>query len=453
MKKKSLKIILGFAFIILISCVYWAYNKNSTTGNSSSISKINSGKQSIVPAGDTLKPGKGLKKYSTKFKKSNLQTANDNVSAIFDRIRFFRRNPTAEAVKILSEYLNHSNSTIAEEALCTLGAIGLKSSLHEIVYKIVAQKALDREFEFRGPALSIAALIGKERSLPLIAEFISENNQDPDSNGYKCASGALSRINTPACLPYLNTILSSTSNQRIHRNCFETLARIATPEAINTLEKHLLSSNNNKDQALSALALTRLNSSECNRIMADGIKRKTFQDDTINTILSTKAAPDIVNMIIKDNTLEAENRVALLKTIGSAVRSGSLNTREEVSSIIGSSILSGSKEPKNIKLEAIKTIYGLGGSSVADGLTPELENTDSDIRRAATLAFATYADSTNYTSLFNLLWDDDVETRRTAMFTIQRFATNADQRILKKAVDHEDEYIRKQAKQLLDSLS
>jgi HEAT repeat protein len=452
MKKKSLKIILVFSFIILISCVYWIYNKNSTTGNNSSISKIDSGNQSTAPAGDTLKPGKVSKKYSTKFKKSNSQIDDDNVSAIFDRFISFRRQPTSEAVKVLSEYLKHPNSAVAEEALSTLGVIGLKSGLHEIVYKIVTQKALDREFAFRGRALSIAALIGKERSLPLIAEFISENNQNPDSTGYKCASGALSRINTPACLPYLNTILSGTGNQRIHRNCFETLARIATPEAINILEKYLFSSDN-KDQALSALALTRLNSSDCNRIMADGIKKKTFQDDTINTILSTKAAPDIVNMIIKDNTLDAENRVALLKTIAGGVRSGSLDTREEVSSIIGSSLLNGSKEPKNVKLEAIKTISGLGGLKIADDLIPELENTDSDIRRAATLVFATYADSTNYTSLFNLLWDDDVETRRTAMFTIQRFATNADQSILKELVDHEDEYIRKQAKQLLDSLS
>ena len=452
MKKKSLKIILVFGFIILISCVYWTYNKNSTTGNSSSISKIDSAKQSTAPAGNTLKSGKGLKKYSAKFKKSNLQTDNDNVSAILDRIKSFRRNPTAEAVGVLSEYLNHSNSTITEEALCTLSAIGLKSGLHEVVYKIVAQKALDRKFEFRGRALSTAALMGKDRALPLIAEFISENNLEPDSNGYKCASGALSRINTPACLPYLNTILSDTDNQDIHRNCFETLAKIATQEAINTLEKHLFSSNN-KDQTLSALALTRPNRSECNRILADGIKGKTFRNDTINTILETKAASDIVNLIINDNTLEAEKRVALLETIGGGVRFASLGTREEVSTIIGSSLLNGSKEPKNIKLEAIKAIYGLGGPEIANALIPELKNSDADIREAATFAFAAYADSTNYTAMFDLLWDDDVKTRRTAMFAIQRFATNADQSILKKAVDHEDEYIRKQAQQLLDSLS
>ena len=452
MKKKSSKLILSFSLIVLIVCLYWAYNKVGTIENSSPISKTDSIRQSTAADRDTLKSGKGLKKYSAKSETVNTQIDNDNVKAILNRCLAFRKQPTAEAVNILSEYLNHADSVVVEEAIDTLGVIGLNSDLQELVYNILAQKALDREYRFRGHALLTAAMVGKDQSLPIVFEYISENDQDADSGGYDYAVRSMNLISSPACLPYLSALLNNAGDKKIRRNCFEILARIATPEAIGTIEKHLFSSNV-KDQASSALALTRLNSPEYNRILADGIKKKTFQDDTVNIILSSKAAPDIVNLMLEENhSIDTKNRVALLKTITAGLNYASRDVREKVSSSVGS-LLSGNKEPKDIKIAAIKTIYNLGGPGTAQALIPELENADTDIRREATLAFTGYANPENYTSLFNLLWDDDKKTRRVAMFTIQRFITNADRSILEKAAKHKDGYIREQAELLLDSIS
>ena len=454
MKKKSSKLILSFSIIVLIVCLYWAYNKVATTENSSSISKTDSIRQSTAADKDTHKSDKGLKKYSVKSGTVNSQIEQidkDNVTAILNRCLAFRKQPTTEAVNILSEYLNHTDSVVVEEAIDTLGVIGLNSGMQELVYKILAQKALDREYRFRGHALLTSAMLGKDRSLPIVSEYISENDQDADSGGYDYAVRSLRLISSPACLPYINALLNNAGDRNIRRNCFETLAKIGTPEAIGTIEKHLFASNV-KDQASSALALTRLNRPEYNRIMADGIKKKTFQDDTVSIILSSKAAPDIVSLIVKDNSIDNKNRVALLKTISSGLHSASRDVREEVSSSVAS-LLSGSQEPKDVKIAAIKTIYKLGGPGTAQALLPELKDADTDIRREAAHAFTGYANPENYTSLFDLLWDDDEKTRRIAMFTIQRFITNQDRNILEKAADHKDEYIREHAKQLLDSIS
>ncbi len=451
MKKKFLKLILSFSFIVLVICFYWTYNKVTVTEKSSSISKTDSIRKTTSPdrrntAGSS---GKGLKKYSVKS--DSVKAPEDNVTAILNRCLAFRKQPTAEAVNILSEYLNHANSVVAEEAIDTLGAIGLESGLREMVYNILAQKAIDRTYNFRGHALLTAAMLGKDKSLPIVSEYISENNQDADSNGYDYAVRSLGLISSPACLPYLDALLNNAADQKIRRNCFETLAKIATPEAIGTIEKHLFSSNV-KDQASSALALTRLNSPEYNRILAAGIKKQTFQDDTVKIILRSKAAPGIVNLMLEDNSIEPESRVAFLKTISTDLSYAPLEVREEVSSSVAS-LLSGGKEPKDVKIAAIKTIYKLGGPETAQALIPELESEDADIRREAAFAFTGYANPENYTSLFDLLWDDDEKTRRIAMFTIQRFITNQDRNILEKAADHKDEYIREHAKQLLDSIS
>jgi len=449
MKKKSLKLILSFSFIVLVICFYWTYNKVTVTEKSSSISKTDSIRQTTAADRNTPGSGKGLKKYSVKS--GSVKAPADNVTAILNRCLAFRKQPTAEAVNILSEYLNHADSVVAKEAIDTLGAIGLESGLHELVYNILAQKAIDREYTFRRHALLTAAMLGKDKALPIVSEYISENNQDADSNGYDYAVRSLGLISSPACLPYLDALLNNAGDQKIRRNCFETLAKIATPEAIGTIEKHLLSSNV-KDQASSALALTRLNSPEYNLILAAGIKKQTFQDDTVKIILRSKAAPGIVNLMLEDNSIEPESRAAFLKTISTDLRYAPLKVREEVSSSVAS-LLSGGKETKDVKIAAIKTIYKLGGPETAQALIPELEDEDADIRREAALAFTGYANPENYTSLFDLLWDDDEKTRRVAMFTIQRFITNADRSILEKAADHKDEYIRKHAKQLLDSIS
>ena len=454
MKKQSLKLIITSAIFIVAIISYLSFSNNkSGTKKSCSVSEQGVTGQTANSDSNLIKLNKKNEKYSAQSVTLNQPKDNldQNISSIFNQFIAFRKQPSEDALNIICGYLNNPNRVIAKTAINTLAVVGSKIGQNEHVFNILAQKAMDKEFNYRVDALLTAATVGKDKLLPIVSEYISEAEQDSDSAGYDYASRAMALISSPACVPYLNSLLSNTENENIHRNCFETLARIGTPEAAGIIEQHLLSSNL-KDQASSALALTRLNSPEYNQIMADKIIDKSFQANTISAILTSRAAPDVVERIIKEKAIESKDKVALLKNIGAEVPYISKNMRNEISSSI-SSLLTDNKDSKDVKLEAIKTLRKLGGEETADILAPELKNEDPDIRREATVAFTLYADPYNYTNLSDLIWDSDKKTRRTALLTISRFISEEDRPLLEKAVEHEDEYIRNRAQELLDSIS
>ena len=453
MKKKSLrlKLIISSAIFIVAIISYLSFSNNkSSTKKSCSVSEQGVTGQTANSGSDLTKPNKKHSKQSDTLNQTKTDL-DKNISSIFNQLIAFRKQPSEDALNIICGYLNNPNRVIAKTAINTLAVVGSKIGRNEYVFNILAKKAMDKEFNYRGDALLTAATVGKDKLLPIVSEYISEAGKDSDFAGYDYASKAIALISSPACVPYLNSLLNNTEDEELHRNCFETLARIATPEAAGILEEHLLSSNL-KDQTSSALALTRLNSPEYNQIMADKIIDKSFQANTISAILASRAAPDIVERVIKEKAMESKDKSALLNNIGAETPYISKNMRNEISSSIGS-LLTDKKETKRVKLEAIKTLHKLGGEETADLLAPELKNEDPDIRREAAFAFTLYADPYNYTALSDLIWDSDKKTRRTALLTISRFISEEDRPLLEKAVEHEDEYIRNRAQELLDSIS
>ena len=83
---------------------------------------------------------------------------------------------------------------------------------------------------------------------------------------------------------------------------------------------------------------------------------------------------------------------------------------------------------------------------MAELLEPKLKSPDAEVREQAFGSYISSLSSKTYKPLLDLLWDDNEKVRRSAMFFAGHFADNSDAEQLTKALEHEDEYIREQAK-------
>ena len=373
-----------------------------------------------------------------------------NVTAVFQQFLSFRKNPSDEAVDILLGYLDCENGVIVSEAIDTLGVIGLNGDQNDLIFSVLKEKAMDKKFSQRGQALLTAAIIGKDQMLPVVSEYISESGDKDGRTGVNkyLVSKALLIINSPECVPYLDSLLKGTDDHKIRKNCYDTLARIDTPESLFLLQEYGLSSHG-KNQMASAMALSKANKPAFNQLLAQAIEDKAIEKETIRALAASKAAPDIFGQLLNKESLGEETKIVLLKDIAEYSINGTSGVRSRVSSAIYPLLENSSQA---IKIEVIKVIGSLGGEDAGEMLRMELKSDDPEIRKEALMAFVGYANPGNYSDLFELLWDNDENTRRTAMFMVERFVTDEDLQVLKKAALHEDEFIRKRAGELLEKL-
>jgi HEAT repeat protein len=109
-------------------------------------------------------------------------------------------------------------------------------------------------------------------------------------------------------------------------------------------------------------------------------------------------------------------------------------------------------ENTDVQIHAIRAIGKLGESNTADVLLPLLSAENDRVRKEAFLAFVSYTDPSNYSAMYEFVWDSDEKIRRIAMVSIERFVNSRDREILEEAAQHEDKFVRERAQALLDEL-
>ncbi len=452
---KSIKIITGTAFIVIVVAVIFIFMRQDQKKADITMELSVSEKQQLPEITNTTE----LKKTAAPSQKASLKLENPEprllddkeIAAILTQIEDLKNNPSADGIKILSGYLNLQDPDVIQEVMNALAYIGTETGLDDMVFKLLEEKASDDQYPHRGYALLTAAKVGKDKLLPLVSEYISEYEMSGNDNFSRYASRALSLIGTPACIPFLNSLIEQTDDKNIHRNSLEALGRLATPEAV-TILRHYLFAADVKDQASSARIFARGNNPEYNTLLADGIKNKKFQQETISVILSGKAAPEIVDSLINNNGIDKDTKNDLLKNIITGMRFAPVYVRNQTASVISEALRSYEEDDTKLKLNSIKAICQLGGEETPEALKFTFQDHDPRVRREAVRYFVNYANVSNYTDLFDMIWDTDKKTRRSAMAGIERFVASGDIPVLEKAAGHEDEFISKKAKLLLESL-
>ncbi|MBN1842352.1 MAG: HEAT repeat domain-containing protein [Deltaproteobacteria bacterium] len=371
--------------------------------------------------------------------------ADPNVSARVQAILSLRKHPSSEAINLLLKFLDDNDGVVVSEAIDTLGYIGLNSDLGDLVYEMLEKRARDKAFALRGHALITAAMIGKDRLLPVVSDFMFE--QTDSGKGFAVRS--LSLIGSPACVPHLGILLDQSEDSEIRRNCFNILANINTPEALDLLQEYVVSSND-RDQAASALALSRLNMPELNEMLANKIQNQELEKDAIQALASSPAAPDIFGDLLQREEVENEQKASCLKTLAKYSSShGPSERRTSLKEAVEPLLYS---PDSTVEKEAIRAIAGIGGVGTDEALIPKLESKDPEVRKETAFSLIGYVTPKNYKALLDVLWDDDQETRRIALMCVEQFVDGSDRETLEKARDHEDELISKHAGMLLDQV-
>ncbi len=70
----------------------------------------------------------------------------------------------------------------------------------------------------------------------------------------------------------------------------------------------------------------------------------------------------------------------------------------------------------------------------------------------ALIAFYSYCTPDTYKELQGLWWDEDENIRKEAFSLSERFLDSSDREVLEKATKHEDEFISKNSRSILEQL-
>ena len=370
---------------------------------------------------------------------------NPDVSKRIQAVLNLRNYPNAEAVNLLATFLNDQAEVVVSEAIDTLGFIALSSNTADQVYEILEEKAKDKGFALRGQALVGAAMVGKDRALPVVSDFISIESDAAKASAVR----ALSLINSPGCVPHVVALLGGTKNQEIRRNSFNVLAKIDSPGALDTLQGYL-HSQNDREQAASAQALTMSDRLDAHAMVTEAMARNELQDEALKAVATSPAAPAIFADLLARNDISKGQKAFWLETLAEHSASyGSLERRMALKDAVEPYLHSVDPE---IQKEAIAAVSAIGARDTAETLMPTLEAKDAEIRRKAIAAIAPYVTPDNYKELLDTMWDKDEQTRRMAFMCVQQFLGPDDRQVLEKARNHPDELIRKQVPVLLDQV-
>lgn len=234
-----------------------------------------------------------------------------DVSARMYAVLELRKHLTLESVELLARFLNDSDSVVQSEAIDALGYIALNSGLSDEVFKILLEKASDRNYSSHGQALITAAMLGRDQQiLPVINDYISESDLERMSYAVK----AMSFIASPGCIPSLIRVLDLNDDPEIQKNVFMILAKIDTPEARNLLREYVLSLDAN-EQMNSAWALARLNKDAYNSILIDAIEQDELDEYAIGTIAASPVAPEVFEELFRKEGIDPARKEKLLRIL------------------------------------------------------------------------------------------------------------------------------------------
>ncbi|MDR3555026.1 MAG: HEAT repeat domain-containing protein [Syntrophobacteraceae bacterium] len=441
-KKLQLSLLAFLALVFAGAGIVW------TIGGHRSKSALQAGPKGLKT--EMAKKGSGLPVPSLAHPGVADQQAEQDRFGVIDEVRQARMHPTPGNMKKLVALLDTNKDTaILSEALNTLGVLAQQGVGRQEAGKLLAQKALDKEFPSRGEALMIAAILEKNKALPLVSAFLqSGGGQSPENMavlGY--ASRALSMIATPESVPIIEKLISATSDPDVRGPSFAALAKAGTPRAFSILQQQAQTSTG-KNQAYSAAALSESKDPQIRQWIAGAIKDGTLGKDTVSMIAMMPTAPDIFGKVLAEGGLSPSKQLDLLKEIAPGLRG--TPSRQKLALALAPLVFNGDSK---VQAETIKLIGESGGKKVADIIKPFLTSEDPDVRKSAFFSYMQFTSADNYKYLFDFLNNQNPETRRMAIFMIGKFYGASDRGALEEASQSEDAFIREKAKQYLSSLN
>jgi len=375
-----------------------------------------------------------------------------------DTVRDLRWRLSRESVELLAQFVNDANEVVASEAIDALGYIASNSDLTQLVYEILAQKALDRNFLLRGHALMTAAVLAEDdRILNVVSEFAGS----PDEDDHVLAARTLSYLSTPACMSLIETLLEVTDSEEVMREAAIALARIGTPDAKQLLEAGL-ASEDEQWQNISAWALSRTSDPEQVAALTNALANDQLNSNAVAVVASSPASAQVFGELLSSNDFETDDKIAWLDAIAKGVGATAGSTRTQLADVLGGLVAEqGTNPQKQVNEEytaaLLNTAAAVSISQPNEELTEAVEEKLTSgsflVQEAALGAFIQLCTPANYKKLLELYWDEDEQIRRTAFFFSEQFLNDEeDIETLKKAKEHEDELIARSADVLLKNV-
>lgn len=376
-----------------------------------------------------------------------LEDPGADTGALIKAIVSLREVYSREAVELLIKFLAFEEEAVVAEAIDTLGVIGLNSDQKDYVLKVLLEKASDKEFLLRGPALLTAAMMGEPgRTLPVIAKYISEEGD----GGKDFAVRAMAFIATPECVPLVRELLEKTKDWEILRDTYVLLTKIDSPEAVQLLREGLYAEDGDK-QLQSAWALSRGLNEKHSASLIEAVSAGGLAKDAMAVIARSPAAPEVFGSALSNEALEKNYRLQLFDVLASNTLSAPGKVRNSVAEMLQPFLNSSDSA---VEVAALKALAKAGASTdQTPVIAPKLESKDFLVQGAALQAFVQYCTPQTYSPLKTLWYDDDEQIRRTAFFFSEPFLSTKDLPDLEKATTHEDEFIKKHSQVMIKYLT
>jgi len=361
-------------------------------------------------------------------------------------VRQLRYAESEEAIETLYTFLYDDNPAVIKSALNSLAFVGKDGLFKEKVYDILIEKAKDQQFNERGQALVIASMYEPDpKVFAVISDFITEEDKNGTKKAY--AVKALAAIATPNCIAYLNKILEGTTDPNIQKEALYTLSRIENDQAVATLQDKL-TSQDSQTQLDTSWALAQQNKPEYNQMLSEVISNRKLNDDAIAVVARSPAGPVLLKDVLANDNLDRQEKVSILNIYAGNMTLTTNDVRTGVMDAVRP--LVDSDDP-DLQVQAIKIMgMGFGSEETAEVLNPKLRSSDTRVRNEALNAYLPYIGPENYKPVLDMIWDKDETIRRHALAYAQQYVDDSDRPLLEKALNHEDEAIRKSVSQILN---
>lgn len=361
-------------------------------------------------------------------------------------VRELRESFSRGTVLKLASFLDDTEESVAQEALDSLGYIGLNSDLKQMIVDILIKKTMDDGYFHRGAALLTAATLDDGKQVLPVIEMFASSDDEGDAT---YAIRAMSLLQSEDSVSIIAGMLGNLRSPDDISNAFAVLARINTPEAVAILDKNLYSSEQVlQEQSVWALSLAKSGNNV--EYLVKAIASDSLTAQSLAVLAKSQAGPAVFGSILQRQDMAADKIIELLEIMEEHTMLAPGATRSEAAEIIGS--LFDSPNP-DLQIAAIRALGKIGAPlDKSSLLIPKLQSDNTQIQAEALSAFVQYCTPDTYKPLLDLFWHEDEKIRRTAFLISSPFLNRSDRAVLEEALRHSDPYISEQARLTLEKI-
>lgn len=358
-----------------------------------------------------------------------------------------RNNFSRDSVLKLASFLDDTEASVAQEALDSLGYIGLNSDLKQMIVDILIKKSMDDGYFHRGLALLTAATLDDGKQVLPVIEMYASSDDEGDAT---YAIRAMSLLHSEDSVSIINDMLGNLRFPDDIRNAFAVLAKINTPEAAAILEKNLYSRLQViQEQCVWALSIDKSGNNV--EYLAKAIASDSLTPQSLAVLTQSQAGPAIFGRILQRQDMPADKIIKLLEIMeeNSILAPGSV--RSETAQVIESLI---DNPNPDLQIAAIRTLGKIGAAEDKSSLlVPKLQSDNPQIQSEALSAYAQYCTPDTYKPLLDLFGNEDEKIRRTAFLLSSPFLDKSDRAVLEEALQQNDPYMSEKARLILEKIN